>query len=105
MNMNKPTKFILLPLLGIGFIALIGYVVMLLWNAILPTLFQGVGLLDFPKALGLLALCRILFGGFKGQSGRPDFKKRFNMKEKMMNMSDEEKQKFKEEWRNRCGRN
>lgn len=44
-----------------------GQIVRLLWNVLLPPLF-GFPLLTFWQALGLLALCRILFGGF-GRSG------------------------------------
>lgn len=40
-----------------------GEVVRLLWNWLLPPLF-GVREVTFWEALGLLALCRILFGGF-----------------------------------------
>src|SRR5579862_3066294 len=39
-----------------------GEVVMHLWNWLLPPLF-GWRMLGFWQALGLLALCRILFGG------------------------------------------
>jgi len=42
-----------------------GEVVMLLWNWLAPALF-GWRQINFWQALGLLALCRILFGGFGG---------------------------------------
>lgn len=38
--------------------------VMLLWNHIIPALFPTVGTLTYWHALGLLILCRILFGRF-----------------------------------------
>jgi hypothetical protein len=41
-----------------------GEVVKLLWHWLLPSLF-GWPLITFWQALGLLALCRILFGGFR----------------------------------------
>jgi hypothetical protein len=47
------------------FVALGGEVVRLLWNWLLPPLF-GWHELTFWQALGLLALCRILFGGLGG---------------------------------------
>lgn len=47
----------------IVFIALGGGVVLQLWNWLLPPLF-GVPEVTFWQALGILALCRILFGGF-----------------------------------------
>jgi len=46
-----------------GFIALGGYVVQQLWNWLLPALF-GLHQVTFWQGLGILALCRILFGGF-----------------------------------------
>ena len=42
-----------------------GEVVMHLWNWLLPELF-GWHQVTFWEALGLLVLCRILFGGFGG---------------------------------------
>lgn len=90
------------PPIFIGAVFLFGWVVMLLWNAILvPSL--HIGALGFWQGVGLLVLSRILFGGF-GRGGRwkhhggpsPMFK------QKWMNMSDEEKIKFKEEWKKRC---
>ena len=71
-KLTKLTKVILLiPLFIAGmvlFIAVGGTVVMLLWNWLAPELF-GLQLISFWQAVGLLALCRILFGGF-GFSGR-----------------------------------
>ncbi len=40
-----------------------GELVMLLWNWLAPALF-GLRPITFWQAIGLLALCRILFGGF-----------------------------------------
>jgi len=60
----------------LGLLALFGLAVMLLWNAVLPGL-MPVGRLDYPRAVGLLALCRILFGGlgpgFRGRGLREHF--------------------------------
>ena len=50
-------------------VAVLGAVVMVLWNAVLPGLFTAVRPLDYVHALGLLILCRILFGGFRGRHG------------------------------------
>jgi len=60
----------------LGLLALFGLAVMLLWNAIMPGLAE-VGQLDYPRAVGLLALCRLLFGGlgsgFRGRGLREHF--------------------------------
>lgn len=52
----------------LGFIALGGYLVQLLWNWLLPELF-GLPEVTFWQALGLLMLSRILFGGVGGRRG------------------------------------
>ncbi len=86
---------------GLAIAALIGWVVMSLWNCILvPVL--AVNIITFWQALGILLLSKILFGGFsKGFGGR-----RHEWKEKMKNklegMNDEEREKFKQEFRNKC---
>jgi len=80
-------------------------VVMLLWNALLPTIIHVVAI-TYWQAAGLLILCRILFGGIPfGRGGRGRFGggPPAHIREKLMNMSDEERAKFKEEWRQRCG--
>lgn len=52
-----------LAIVGIAlFIFIGGMIIMLLWNWLLPPLF-GVPAIGFWKALGILVLCRILFGG------------------------------------------
>ena len=42
-----------------------GAVVMLLWNWLASAIF-GLGVINYWQALGLLVLCRILFGSFGG---------------------------------------
>ena len=87
-----------------AFAALAGFAVMLLWNAILPVVIPAVGILNYWQALGLLVLCRILFGGFKGGPGGGSYRQGPPWRRKMANMSEEERDKFKAEWRARCGR-
>jgi len=68
--MRRRTLFFLAPvvlLLFALFVALGGEVVRQLWNWLLPPIF-GLREITFWQALGILALCRILFGGF-GLSG------------------------------------
>ena len=67
--MRHKAKFILWPLLFLVAIAALSTVVMLLWNAIVPALFTSVPAINYLQALGLLVLCRILFGGFRGHGG------------------------------------
>ena len=64
-----------LAILGILLFTFIGgEIVLQLWNWLLPPLF-GWHQVTFWQALGLLALCRILFGGF-GRHGGPRFPSR-----------------------------
>jgi len=71
-------------------IAVLGIVVMLLWNAIVPGLFLGVRSLDYRQALGLLVLSRILFGGFRGRGGMPG--RRW---QRLENLTPEERARFR----------
>jgi hypothetical protein len=83
------------------FIAVLGYVVMSLWNWLTPALF-GWHLITFWQAVGLLLLSRILFGGFRGGPGRHMYWRR-RMKERWERMTPEEREKFREGMRGRCG--
>ena len=87
-------------------VLLFGGIVMGLWNAILPAVL-GVKAITFWQALGILILSKILFGGFGGKrwgrGGMRGQEWRHKMKEKWENMSPEEREKFKAEWKNRCG--
>ncbi|AXL48885.1 hypothetical protein DSC91_000469 [Paraburkholderia caffeinilytica] len=56
----------LLVLVGI---AVLGWMVMALWNWVVPALFIGGRSIDYLHAMGLLVLSRILFGGFRGHGG------------------------------------
>lgn len=86
----------LAPLILLGmlvFVAVGGEVVQQLWNWLLPPLF-GWRQITFWQALGLLALCRILFGGFglRG-SGRSNVRRR--MAERWEHMTPEERERFR----------
>jgi len=92
-----------------AFIVGLSFAVMALWNNILVGVLP-VGTITFWQALGIFALAKILFGGFPGPRGRwgggPGRWKQHmaeGMKEKWMNMTPEDREKFKQEWRNRCG--
>jgi len=59
-----------IALMALVGIAALGWVVMLLWNVLLPSLFAGVSPVGYWQALGLLLLCKLLFGGFHGRGRR-----------------------------------
>jgi cytochrome b subunit of formate dehydrogenase len=95
-------KMIFIPFLALGALALISYIVMLLWNALIPVIFH-VGVISFWQAAGLLILSKILFGfGHGGHRGDPWMRHR--MAERFKNMSPEEQQRFREQMRSRCGK-
>jgi hypothetical protein len=91
--------------IAIAFFAL-SAIVMLLWNALLPAI-AHVTAITYWQAAGLLLLCRILFGGVpfgKGSRGRFRNGPPAHIREKLMNMTEDERAKFKEQWRERCGK-
>lgn len=91
-----------LAILGMAlFIFLGGELVMHLWNWLTPGLF-GWRQITFWQALGLLALCRILFGGLGSHgSGRSRWGRRRN--ERCEDQSPEEREKFRQRMRERFG--
>lgn len=83
------------------FVAVGGVIVQLLWNWLLPPLFHW-PLVSFWQALGLLCLCRILFGGLgrhvivgRGLRGR--------MRERWMRLTPEEREQLRRAIRTRFG--
>lgn len=80
----------------------VALIVMWLWNSILPDVL-GVKAITYWQAMGILVLSKILFGGFHGKFGQGmrDMKEK-HLKHKMEAMSPEEKEKFKEIWRQKC---
>jgi hypothetical protein len=75
------------------FVTMGGVVVQALWNWLLPPLF-GWRQVTFWQALGMLALCRILFGGL-GIHGGPPSRSRRRMAERWEAMTPEERERFR----------
>jgi hypothetical protein len=99
-------RFLAFVALGIAAVFLFGLITKLLWNWLVPVLFNG-PVISFWQALGLLVLSKILFWGFGGKrhwhQGHPaegHWKNKFYAK--FSSMSPEErdalKQKLKEKW-------
>ena len=97
--MRKKWMFLALPAV-VAFIVIGGEVVEQLWNALLPAIF-GWRQISFWQAVGLLALCRILFGRLGGRGFRPGFRGRLN--ERWERMTPEEREKLRQGMRSRCG--
>jgi hypothetical protein len=102
MRRFRTAKIIGIGAIGIVAIILFSGIVMLLWNALLPGLFH-LPVITLWQALGLLVLCKILFGGFRPGPG-PRRQMKDNMRQKWMNMTPEERDKFKQNWSSRCWR-
>ena len=99
--MRRKWMIVLAPVMIAIFIVIGGEVVLHLWNWLLPALF-GWRQITFWQAVGLLALCRILFGGFGGhRPHRSNFRRR--MAERWDKMTPEEREKFRQGMRSRCG--
>ena len=93
---NKRPIFILIP---ITLLFALSYIVMLLWNMLIPVIF-GLKAISYLQAIGLFLLSRILFGNFGFGNRRTPFGNP-KCKEKLMSMTPEERQKFKQEWKER----
>jgi MFS family permease len=103
-----------LAILGMAlFIGVGGFVVQHLWNWLLPPIFDW-RQITFWQALGLLVLCRILFGGFGGhRSVRSNVRRRMSdrvsermadrMADRWDHMTPEERERFSERMRGRWG--
>lgn len=97
--LSKMGKVFLVVILKI---VLLGFLVMSLWNALVPDLFHGPNI-SFWQAAGILVLSRLLLSAWgPGHGGhREHWRQRFE--EKLASMAPEEREKFKEEWKRRCG--
>jgi len=101
-SFNQPRgprgRSLFFPLAGAALALLLGGVIMSLWNAILPEV-AHTGRLSYWQAVGLLVLCRILFGSFGpragGGAGRHGWGRGYG---KWMQMSDEDRQRFRAQW-------
>lgn len=108
--------FFIAPLAIVGMLAFMilgGYLVRGLWNWVLPPLF-GWPLITFWQAVGLLGLCRVLFGGLGlHRSGHSRFRRRMfermgerieeRLEERYVQMNPEERERFRQRLRERFG--
>ena len=96
--MRRALKFVLFAAVAAAVLSL---VTMSLWNWLMPALF-GLRAITFWQALGVLVLSRILLGGFRGRPGHAMHWRR-RMQERWEQMSPEEREKFRQGARERCG--
>ncbi len=102
MQQRRITKAIKIAISAIMICALFGFLVRELWNALIPSIF-GWHTITFWQAVGLLVLCKMLFGGFHRPFGgrRGAWKQR--MRERMDQMTPEQREQLRRGMR--CGRN
>lgn len=101
MNGHRIRRILKFMLFAALFVVVVGFVVMGLWNWLLPGLF-GFHPITFWQAVGILILSKVLFGGFRGGPGRHlHWRKR--MLERWEQMTPEERERFREGMRGRCG--
>jgi len=96
----RALKFGLFAILAV---TAVSFLMMSLWNALMPGIFS-VRAISFWQALGLLLLSKILFGGFRPHTGGGGFGWRRRMTERWEQMTPEEREKFKQGMRRGCGR-
>ncbi len=101
MKMHWIVKGLKFALFAVLCVTVFGFVVMHLWNWLMPALF-GWHLISFWQAVGLLVLSKILFSGFRGGPGRHMYW-RHRMAERWEAMSPEEREKFRQGMRGHCG--
>jgi hypothetical protein len=102
--MKKRKLIFIIPAAMIGialFMAFGGWVVMSLWNWLLPGLF-GWRMITFWQAMAMLVLCRILFGGVSGRGWHRSYSGR-RLGGRWASMTPEERGKFRQGMRARCG--
>jgi hypothetical protein len=102
MNSSTISKFMKIAAFIVIGVLTIGLVVMWLWNWLVPELL-GAPTIGFFQALGLLTLCKILFGstGSSGhRRGRSNGKYlRKKLASKISRMSEKERQELKDQLR------
>jgi hypothetical protein len=92
--MKKVVHFLGHLALALAVTAVFSVVVMLLWNLLMPEIF-GLASINFWQALGLLVLCRLLFGGFGGKFWGMGMRHHHNLlREKWSSMTPEERKEF-----------
>ncbi len=91
-------------IIGIFGLAALSVLIFFLWNWLVPAIFNG-PVITFWQAIGILILSKILFSGVwrhrSHYSGYPHSEWRKRFEEKMKNMPDEEKERFKAKFRHR----
>ncbi|MGA2424766.1 MAG: hypothetical protein ABSG07_12240 [Terriglobales bacterium] len=100
----RVAKMMAFALLFVVLFALFGYFVMRLWNWLMPAIF-GLHVIGYWQAIGIMVLSKILFGGFHGRRGGYGGQRLWRRRwmERWERMTPEEREKFRQSMRGRCG--
>ncbi len=100
-----------IPLLILAAVAAFGFIIMLLWNALMPVIFR-LPEITFWQALGLFLLSRLLLGGFgPGGGGRRERRNRrkeevlHHLRERWEHMTPEQRDNLRRTWKRRWDMN
>ena len=88
-------RFIFIPIGIVAFLSLISFIVMTLWNHLLPDI-MNVSSITFWQAMGIFILSKILFGFGGGHN-----KGGGNWMNKCKSMTPEDREKFRSEMKER----
>jgi hypothetical protein len=109
MRRHRKPRVLLFVVFGIAAAIIVSQITMELWNWLIPSIF-GLPSITVSKALGLLLLSRLFFGGFGGRGGRC-WGRRGRFVRGWDSLTPEERERFRaamtpeqrERMRNRCG--
>lgn len=105
MKRSTVEKGVMILLFIFAVIVPASFIIMVIWNGILiEVLHDGaINKINFWQALGLLALAKILFGGIPSgwwsEKGAKKKTAKEPVLEKLQNMTGEEKEQFRQQWR------
>ena len=103
MTLGWTKRIVKILFFGVLFFLVFGFLVKALWNWLMPPLF-GLHMITFWQAFGILLLSKILFGGFRaGPGGYSNRGWRRRMFDRWEKMTPEEREKFRQGMRGRCG--
>lgn len=97
--MHRGLRIVRFALFALAALAVLSFVVMHLWNWLMPSIF-ALHAITFWQSAGLLLLSKILLGGFR--PGRKMFWRR-RMMDRWEKMTPEEREKFRQGMQS-CGR-
>ena len=101
--MKRFWLFALIPFAIVAFLALGGWAVQALWNAVMPKLADGIHTIDFYTAIGLFLLSRILVGGWGSGHKKGGWNKDVGGPMGWSTLDSDQKSKMKAYWRRKCG--